>query len=280
MLFYSNKMHLHFKNAVAYLTFPSLEKYSFINHAFSTRIGGVSSDEFTSMNLGWSRGDKEENVAKNYRRFCDAVGVEYETLVASKQDHGDYVLRVNRDDLGLGISKNHTIESVDALITNDPEVTLVTYFADCTPIFFLDPNKKVVALAHAGWRGTANKICKNVIDKMKNEFKSDAKDIICGVGPAIGQCCFEVDEEVCQKFKKLEKEVGGQFIENLSIDGKYMIDLLEANKKILMHNGVQEENISVSDLCTKCNSDLLISHRQTNGKRGTMVAMIQIKREV
>lgn len=263
-------MNLSEKNGVSYLTFPIFEKYNFIKHAFSTRLGGVSENEFFSMNLGFNRGDHKECVLENYKRLCDAVGICVEDLVASSQDHGTNIRCVGENEKGIGLFKPHDIKSVDGLLTDVKNVALVTYYADCTPLYFFDPVKKVIGLAHSGWRGTVNKIGKKMIEKMRTDYSCDEKNILCAIGPTIGKCCFEVGEDVAKEFLKL-----GSFAENFE-DGKYFVDLQEANKKILREAGVPSENITLANVCTSCHSNLLFSHRKTKGKRGTMVAILEL----
>lgn len=274
--FNSSIMNLNTKNNIPYLTYKTLENIPFINHAFSTKLGGVSKGEFASMNLAFNRGDEINNVTENYKIFCKATGFNFNTLVASSQDHHTVVRKVTKENCGIGITKPRDIQSVDALVTNQPDVTLVTYYADCTPIFFVDKVKKVIALAHAGWRGTVGKICKNVIDTMVNDYGSSPNNIICCVGPAISKCCYEIDQTCYDEFIK----AGELNIDKIMIEkgnNKYMADLLETNKQILILSGVPEKNIIISDVCTKCNSELLWSHRATNGHRGTMCAFMCIK---
>lgn len=273
--FESKIMKLNIKNEVPFLTYKKLEGIEFITHAFSTRLGGVSTGEFTSMNFAFNRGDNPESVTENYKRLCSAVGFDFNTLIASAQDHNTIVRKVTAKDCGIGITKPRDLQSVDALVTNQPNVTLVTYYADCTPIYFVDTEKKVIALAHAGWRGTVSKICKKVIDTIVNDYGSNPCNIICCVGPAIAQCCYEIDQSCYDEFVKLD-ELDLDKIMISKGNGKYMANLLETNKQILMLSGVPEENITISDVCTKCNSELLWSHRATNGKRGTMCAFMCI----
>ena len=261
---------------VPYLTYDRLSEIPFINHAFSTRLGGVSRDEFTSMNLSFGRGDPDENVTENYKRFCKSAGFEYESLVASAQVHATVVRKVTDDNRGIGIYKPKDILSVDALITQDPRVTLVTYYADCTPVFFVDTKNKAIGLAHAGWRGTVGNIVGEVINSMKTEFGTNPADLICAVGPVIGVCCYEVSADCADEFRKLfDKD--SKVVNKTDKSDKFMIDLALANSILLERAGVSHENIVVSDLCTKCNSELLWSHRATNGKRGTMSAFMCIK---
>ena len=276
MRFSSKTMTLNNKDSVPYLTYNSLKEIKFINHAFSTRLGGVSEGIFDSMNMAFNRGDNPDSVTENYRRLCQSAGFDFDTLVASAQDHHTFVRKVSSENVGTGITKPRDMESVDALITNEKGVTLVTYYADCTPLFFVDTNRKAIALAHAGWRGTVGRIGEEVIKKMSSEFGTNPADLVCAVGPAISKCCYEVDKACADEFYNLKDLDNSQFIfpkEN----NKYMIDLLEANRQILIKAGVNSKNITLSDLCTRCNSELLWSHRATNGQRGTMCAMMCIK---
>lgn len=269
----SKNMKINEKSGVTYLTFPSFEKYNYVNHAFSTRLGGVSQNEYASMNLNFGRGDKEENVTENFHRFCTAAGFDYSTLVASSQDHHTFIRKVDSQNYGTGIWKPKDIKSVDGLITNENNVTLVTYYADCVPLFFLDPQKHAIGLAHAGWRGTVAKIGEKMVTAMAAEFGSCPCDLIAAIGPSIGPCCFEVDAPVYDEFSKLTELYPQEFIENKG-NGKYMIDLWEANRRVISNAGVPTENITVARLCTECNADWLYSHRASEGKRGGLAAMM------
>lgn len=275
MIFTSNTMNLNIKDALAYLSFKALDSLPYIKHAFSTRLGGVSRGEFNSMNMSFNRGDDAENVTENYKRLCAAVGIEFESLVASAQDHHTFVRRVTSSEKGIGIYKPRDLESVDALITNEKGVTLVTYFADCTPILLVDTKKLAVGAAHAGWRGTVGRIGEKTVERMTEEFGSNPNDIVAAIGPTINKCCYEVDEPVALKFKELEGLDTEKFVTPKE-GGKYMIDLAETNRQILMSAGVPDKNITLSDVCTRCNSDLVWSHRATGGKRGGMCALIEI----
>lgn len=278
MIFHSDAMHLNFKNGVGYLTFPSLERFDFVRHAFSTRLGGVSRDEFFSMNLSFHRGDPQENVLENYRRICDAAGLPYDGLVASAQDHHTVIRRVGEKEKGIGVFRPRDMESVDGLVTDEPGVVLVTYYADCVPLYFLDPVKRVIGLAHGGWRGTVGEIGREMVRKMEREFDCRPEDILGAIGPSIGPCCYEVDKPVAKEFLALSHLEPERFVMSRG-EGKYMLDLWEANRQILVSAGIRPENIAVTDLCTRCNHDLLISHRATGGKRGGMAAMMCLVNE-
>lgn len=273
MDFQSKTMALHNVDTTPYLTYNSLSEIKFIRHAFSTKLGGVSQGEFTSMNLAFNRGDDPGCVTENYRRICHSAGFDFESLTASAQDHHTFVRAVTKADRGVGIYKPRDMESVDALITNETGVTLVTYYADCTPLFFVDAVTHAVGLAHAGWRGTVGRIGEKVIEKMGACYGTKPENIIAAIGPAISVCCYEVDEPCAAEFLALNDLDSSLFVFPKG-SGKYMLDLLEANRQILLSAGVPAENITVSDLCTNCNSDLLWSHRATKGHRGTMSAFL------
>lgn len=272
----SKTMKLNNADTVPYLTYNSLSEIKFINHAFTTRLGGVSKGEFSSMNMAFNRGDSVESVTENYKRFCASAGFDYESLTASAQDHNTFVRAVTSADRGVGIYKPRDLQSVDALITNEKGVTLVTYYADCTPLFFVDTKNKAIGLAHAGWRGTVGRIGEKVVRKMIELYGTDPADIKAAIGPAISVCCYEVDKPCADNFLALDDLKTSRFVfpkEN----GKFMIDLLETNRQVLIKSGVKPENITISDLCTNCNSELLWSHRATKGHRGTMSAFMCIK---
>lgn len=276
MNFQSKTMTLNNADTVPYLTYNSLSEIKFINHAFSTRLGGVSEGEFTSMNMAFNRGDNPESVTENYKRICKSAGFDFDSMTASAQDHNTFVRAVTSENKGVGIYKPRDLHSVDALVTNEKGVTLVTYYADCTPLFFVDTKKKAIGLAHAGWRGTVGRIGEKVVKKMTELYGTNPADIVAAIGPAISVCCYEVDKPCADNFYALSDLDSSRFVfpkEN----GKYMIDLLETNRQILVAAGVKNENITISDICTNCNSELLWSHRATKGKRGTMSAFMCIK---
>ncbi|GKX31731.1 laccase domain protein [Vallitalea longa] len=262
---------------LVYLTIPAFDNARITNHCFSTRLGGVSDGIFKSMNLGFNRGDLDENVRKNFEILCSSVGINYKDLVFSNQVHRDVIKVISSKDKGKGIFKESDIEGVDGLITNESKVPLVTFFADCVPLYFLDPIKKVIALTHAGWRGTVLKIAAKTINKMVSEFNCDVKDILVCIGPSIGPCCFEVDIEVVNEFRKIFDEDSQKKIISDGIKNKYLIDLWTANKLILLDVGIKTENITITDICTKCSKDEMFSHRGSNGKRGSLAAIMELK---
>lgn len=268
----SNNLNIVKKGDLWYVTFPSL-CVGGVKHAFSTRLGGKSEGIFSSMNLSFNRGDDRENVLENYKIICNEIGVDYKKCVLSKQTHTTNIRIVDEADIGKGIVKPLDYDDVDGLITNIPGITLVTQFADCVGLLFYDPKKRVVAASHAGWRGTVGEIGKKTVAAMQDSFGCNPADILAAIAPSIGPCCFEVDRPVYDEFIKLQNVDINAIITDKG-NGKYNINLWECNKQILKNAGVLEQNITVTDLCTKCHSDVFFSHRATLGKRGNLAAFI------
>ncbi len=270
-------MILNKKDGLEYYTFKSLEDIDFIGHCFTTRRGGVSEDYLTSLNLGFSRGDKRENVDKNFDIICSALGVKKENCVTLKQVHSTKIVKADESLKGMGIKEDFERIEADGLVTNQRGVVLVTFHADCVPLYFVDTKNKAIGMAHAGWRGTADGMAKAMLDKMKEEYGSEPSDIKAAIGPSIGVCCFQVDEPVAEIFRS-KFDFAEKFIYNdETAENKYKIDLWGTNKELLMINGVKEENIEVGGLCTKCNPDIFYSHRVMGENRGTMGAFLYLK---
>lgn len=272
---FSNNLKINTKNNVTYITFPKLEQTGLVNHLFSTRLGGVSEGKYSSMNLSFNRGDKRENVIENYKRLCGCVDIDINNLVLSRQTHTNNVKVVDKSHCGTGIFKD-SFNDIDGLITATKNVALVTQYADCTPLVFLDPVKKVIATSHAGWRGTVKEIGKKTVEKMALEFGCNPNDILAGIGPCIGKCCYEVDDPVYLEFKKLDYLQLDKIFQKKP-NGKYMLNLVEANKQILINAGINPCNIDLSDICTCCNADELHSHRASKGERGNLGLIIELK---
>lgn len=256
---------------VLYLSYPLLERTGIVKHGFSTRIGGVSEGIFSSMNLSFSRGDDDANVWENYRRIGEAIGVRTEDMVRSAQTHTTNVVRVTRENM------HNDLQDIDGLITNEPGICLVTSYADCVPLFFVDPVHRAIGLSHSGWRGTVGHIGKITLEKMKEAYGTKAEDVIAAIGPSICQKCYEVSEDVIECFR-------GQFDRNYWKDlfyqtenKKYQLNLWKANEIILRECGVKKENLAITNVCTSCNSKILFSHRASNGQRGGMAAFLALK---
>ena len=269
----SNTLNIYNKNDVTYISFPKLEKTGLVRHIFSTKLGGISPFPYGPMNMSFNQDDRQ-NVLKNYELLCGCVGIDTNHLVLSKQTHTNNVMVVNKSHCGTGYNKP-SFEDIDGLITNESGVALVTQYADCTPLIFCDPIKKVIATSHSGWRGTVQEIGKVTVNKMVTEFSCNPSDIIACIGPCIQKCCYEVDTPVLDEFKKLSYLNLSKIFTDKG-GGKYWLDMVEANKQILINAGIKVENMDISDLCTNCNADSLHSHRATKGQRGTIGVIIEL----
>lgn len=270
----SNTLNIHDNNGLVYVTFPTLELPG-VAHAFTTRHGGVSKGKFSTMNMSFSRGDNAESVTENYKRICREIGTDYKKCVLSHQTHTTNLRIVTERDAGKGIVSDRDYENIDGLVTNVPGLTLVTQFADCVGLLFYDPVQRVIAASHAGWRGTVGKIGEKTVKLMHDEFGCEPLDIHAGIAPSIGPCCFEVDRPVYDEFIKMDGIDLSRIITD-DHNGKYHIDLWETNLQTLTGAGLKPENISVTDLCSKCLHDDFFSHRYTNGERGNLAALIAL----
>ena len=168
---------------VKYYTFDIYEKYEFMKAIFSTRLGGVSTGKQESLNLGFSKEENRENVIENYKRLTKASGTSFDSITFSYQVHETNVMVIDDKNIGNGMSKENEFISVDGLITDKKGIALTTFYADCVPLYFLEPNKKIIGISHSGWRGTVDNMVKATIDKMVEEYNINPKDLVCGIGP-------------------------------------------------------------------------------------------------
>lgn len=267
-------MILNEKGSVKYCTFENIEKTGIVKHCLSTKFGGVSTGCYESMNLAF-RDDDKQNVLKNYQIICDAIGVDYKNVVFSNQIHEDKVYKVTKKDCGKGLLKQSDIKGYDALITNEKGVVLVTFYADCVPIFIVDVKNKAIGAAHSGWRSSVKQIGVKTINEMEKQYGTKPENVIIGIGASIKKCCFQVGQDVVDIFKK-QLPFSKNYIFNDNVDGKYKIDLQGIIKQNLVENGVLEQNIQISNLCTMCNSDLFFSHRKMGNERGSLAGIISL----
>ena len=280
---------LHYKNQkrifreietdTPYLEYPLFQNTGIVRHGFSTRLGGVSEGCYSSLNLSFTRGDREEAVRENFRRMGNALGVRCEDMVFTQQTHTTNVRVVTDQDRGMGIVRPRSYADVDGLVTNVPGICLVTFFADCVPLYFLDPVKKVIGLSHSGWRGTVGKIGRRTVELMQEQYGCSPADILAAVGPSICQDCYEVSEDVIVQFREHFAEKDWPELFYKKENGKYQLDLWKANELIFLEAGIHKEHIAVTNLCTHCNSDILYSHRTTGDKRGNLCAFLALKEE-
>ena len=272
----SNSLKVNRKGSLCFITFPKFEKFNNLRHAFTTRAGGISTGYFAEMNLSFNTGDNRDTVIKNYEILCNALEINPEHLVLSQQTHTDNIKIVTKADCGKGIFKPYDYSDIDALITADTGVALVTHSADCCLLGFYDPEKRVIAATHAGWRGTVKEIGKKTVQVMEKSFGCKPADIVACIAPSIGKCCYEVDDPVYNEFVKLPYlDINSVFTKKPN--GKYMLDLWEANRQILLNSGIKNDNIDITDLCTNCHSNEFHSHRATLGKRGVNGLVLEMR---
>lgn len=270
-------MAIREKQGVTYLAFPVLEALPLVSHSFSTRLGGVSEGIYSTMNFTFTRGDNHSHVMENYRRMARVLGVDAEKMVLSYQTHTTNVRIVTEADEGKGIVRERDYRDVDGMVTNVPGITLVTFYADCVPLYLVDPVHRAIGLSHSGWRGTVNRMGQKTLEAMEKEYGTKPSDVICCIGPSICQDCFEVGEEVAEAFQAAFSERYHRELFYRKENGKYQLDLWRANQIIFAEAGVREEHIHTTDICTHCNSELLFSHRTVGDKRGNLAAFLCLK---
>ena len=237
-------------------------------HGFTTRFGGVSEGPLSSMNLAIKLEETEENVAENFRILGRALGFDLTDLVLTRQTHSDIVRVVSRSDCNGCFHRDYP--ECDALVTADPGVALTVFTADCTPLLFHDPVTGAVGAAHAGWRGTAQRIAVKTARAMVERFGSRPEDIRAAIGPNIGLCHFETDADVPEAILRAYGEEARQWIETRG--EKFHLDLKEINALGLRQLGITQ--IDVSGSCTACQPQRFWSHRVTRGQRGSQGAVI------
>lgn len=267
--------YVDWKDEIPVIQYKALTDTGCVEHGFSTRLGGVSRGIYQSMNLSYTRGDDRGAVDENFRRFCGKLHMDWKKIVSTDQTHTANVRIVTEADEGHGIIRPKEFFDIDGQVTNVPGLPLVTYHADCVPLFFVDPVKKAIGLTHSGWRGTAARIGKNTVETMQKAYGSKPEDMIAVIGPSVCQDCYEVSEDVAQAFiqgfrvsDKLVYARGG---------GKYQLNLWEANRQILADAGIKPDHITITEWCTSCHPDLLWSHRKTGSRRGSLAAFLCLK---
>lgn len=272
----SGTTELKEKNHVPYIQFKNLSATGIVKHGFSTRKGGVSTGIFSSMNLNFKRGDDPDAVLENYRRMAAALNMRVEDMVLSDQTHTTNVRVITEEDRGKGILRPQDYSDVDGMITNVPGIVLVTSYADCVPLYFVDPVRKAIGLSHSGWKGTVGHIGQKTVWKMHEVYGSEPKDIVAAIGPSICQSCYEVSDDVAEAFRaNFTADEAADILLDKG-NGKYQLDLWKANWYVLTDAGILPEHLSVTDLCTACHPDLLWSHRKTNGQRGGLSAFLSL----
>lgn len=264
-------------HSISMLQYEPLCSYRNIFHFVSTRKGGVGKDTYDSFNLSTYCGDNPEVVAENRNRLYDAFGVE---LLLPFQTHDDKILSIDASWKSLSPDEQlHRLQGVDALITNMPQICIGVSTADCVPLMFYDPKQNVIAVAHAGWRGTVKRIASKAVTVMEHDFGSVPADIQVAIGPSISLESFEVGEEVVQSFRNADYDMK-ELVWTNPQTMKSHIDLWEANKQDLMQSGILANNIEIAGICTVKNADTLFSARVLGIKSGRIISAIQLRSEL
>lgn len=266
-----------FVNGLLYHTSPVLDNDK-ITHGFSTRLGGVSTGDFASLNLrvGGEVRDDPALIEENYRRFCGAVGADVNRVVLSKQVHEDTVRHVTAADAGKGLFSERDY-TADALVTNEAGLSLMVFSADCGIFLLHDSVSGCIGAVHAGWRGTALGLPGKAVAEMGRLFGAKPENIRVAMGAGIGPCCFETDNDVPDAMLKAFGPDADAFIH--SFGEKWSVDLQGINLWQLREAGVRAEHLDANGICTACHSELYWSHRRSGDRRGVQGALICLKGE-
>ncbi|MBP7174879.1 MAG: peptidoglycan editing factor PgeF [Thermoclostridium sp.] len=244
-----------------------------IKAIFTTRSGGVSSFPFNTLNLSFQRADNMENVMENYRRLSKEFGVPMERMILSRQVHGSTVTVVDKSHCGMGLVRQSSYGDTDGLVTCERGVALVTFYADCTPVYLYDPVSCAIGLVHSGWRGTLQNIPAKAVQKMKEAFGCKPENMIAALGPHIHQCCFEVGADVYRQFSEVFPDMQDAMVPQKD---KWYIDLSRIITRTLLREGLTASNINDVNRCTVCENELFFSHRGGKGNSGTGAALLMV----
>ena len=257
------------RGGVEYLEAAGLSALQGVTHAFCTRRGGVSEAPWEGLNVGFLVGDHRQKVLQNLTLAARAFAVPEERLVLMGQVHGDRI-RI----LDGGPLPSEPLPECDGLITDRPGVALGIRTADCVPVLFVDPVRRVIGVAHAGWRGTALGIAAAMADLFERRFGSRRGDLRAAIGPAIGPCCYQVDAPVVAALSSGWD--ASTFLKPCREEGRWMLDLAAANRLQLIEGGLSPRNIDVAGQCTACRPDLFFSHRGESGRTGRLLNLLML----
>ena len=264
------------KDGVPFLTFPILEGETWLTCGMSTRMGGVSEGDQASMNLGLTREENRENVVENFRRMCASLGVSMEKCVLSDQTHTDHIRLVTGADAGKGLLRPRDYSDVDGLMSDEPGLVMVTFFADCVPLILADPVHRAAASCHSGWKGTLQNIGGKAVAEMKKAFGTRPEDLLCVIGPSICQDCYEVDDALIGRFEEAYPDGASKGLWRAGREGHAQLNLQKCCLENFIRAGVPETRIELPDLCTCCNPDFLFSHRASGGRRGNLAVFVSV----
>ncbi len=259
------------KASIKYLECLAEKELDFVIHAFCTRQGGVSGGSFASLNVSAREGDGNDHVRLNFEMIAAAFGMSVSQFLLVHQVHRDGVWVV---DGGTLLSAHDPPPEYDAVVTDRPGFALCIKTADCVPVFLVDPVRRVIGAVHAGWKGTALQIVGKAVREMIERFGARSADLSAIIGPAIGPCCYEVDTAVYQAMSNHPER--DSFFHASREEGKWMLDLFQANRLQLIRSGVPAPCIRQTDLCTACHPELFFSHRAQGGNTGRQLNFIMM----
>ncbi|MCE5211904.1 MAG: peptidoglycan editing factor PgeF [Deltaproteobacteria bacterium] len=268
-MFRLNKIH-----SIQYYESSFLSGCDFLTHAFCTRLGGVSEEDYASLNISFKEGDLESKVLQNWNRLSMAFAIPLDNFLTLNQVHGDDILVIKP--FGDYLPSDGTLD-YDAIVTTRENLAICIKTADCVPVFIVDRTKKIIAAVHAGWKSTALEITAKVVRKLLDKYGSNPRDILAAIGPAIGLCCFELDKESADSFRNQKDHQ--DFLFPGEKPDKWIVDLPQANRRQMINCGIPEENIDLSPLCTFCRQDLFFSHRGSGGITGRQLNFLMIRGE-
>jgi YfiH family protein len=267
----------HEHGKLLYFSYNIFEPFDTMFSFVSSRLGGVSTGYCHSLNLSLSAGDDEAAVIKNRTLVCEAMGIELGSVTIGQLVHGTNIAVVTSSSRGKGATDRFSsIPATDGLITDVPELPLLTLVADCAVLSFFDPKRQVVALGHGGWRGTVGGIARKMVERMNGAFGCNPADIRVGISPSIGPCCYEVREDVIDAFHDAFPDQAQRFFV-LQPDGSVHLDMWKAITWQLLDSGIQNEHIELSGICTACHTDLFYSHRAEKGRTGRFGAITTLR---
>ncbi|HET7628777.1 MAG TPA: peptidoglycan editing factor PgeF [Bacillales bacterium] len=244
---------------------------------FSTRNGGISTPPFHSLNLAFHVGDDAGRVRRNRQRLATEIGFALDRWVCAEQVHEAAIRKVDGQDAGKGSQDlASAIAGTDGLYTSESGLLLALAYADCVPLYFYAPTKRLVGIAHAGWRGTVKMIAARMVKAWKNVEGVSVQDILVVIGPSIGACCYEVDTRVAAAVNE-RLGTDAKVVCRPTGNDRYHLDLKACNQMLLVREGVSEHHIETSSYCTSCRTDKFYSHRKENGKTGRMLAFIGMR---
>ena len=260
------------KKTIPYLQAEKLVACDFLVHAFCTRLGGVSEEDYKSLNMSFREGDEEFHVLQNWSKLAAAFDIPMENFLVLNQIHGDNIFVIQPR--GEYFTSRDAL-NYDAIVTDRANLAICIKTADCVPVFLVDPVKKVIAAVHAGWRGSALGITAKVIRLMQNQYGSSPSDLLAAIGPSIGPCCYEVDLPAAAAFHRHKNAEA--FLFPGKRKDRWRLDLAEANRQQLLDGGIPADNIEAAGVCTVCRQEAFFSHRGSGGVTGRQINFLMLK---